>query len=59
MDEPPRRRGWLRRRRDKAEHEPPDEVATAPAPPTHVRVLTPADDAPWERGFDGEPSDDD
>lgn len=49
-------RSWLRRRR---REEQPAEAGTEPAPepPTHVRVLTPGDDAPWERGFDGEPVD--
>jgi len=60
MDEPPPRRGWLRRRRAKVEEpDAPAEVPAVPEPPTHVRVLTPShdargDDAPWERGFDGE-----
>jgi len=58
MDEPAPRRGWLRRRRAKVEP-PAEEPVPTPEPPTHVRVLTPGqderdDDAPWERGFDGE-----
>jgi hypothetical protein len=59
MDEPPPKRGWLRRRRDKPEDAAAEGREPAPEPTTHVRVLTPSrdaggDDAPWERGFDGE-----
>lgn len=53
--QPAARRGWLRRRRPEQEAAPgPPADQSEAAPPSHVRVLTPAgvQTRPWERGFD-------
>jgi hypothetical protein len=50
-------RGWFRRRRGKSALPGEVEPDADSAPPSHVRVLAAGEphDAPWERGFDGEP----